>query len=148
METAAAVWDDPTVQPPSRATFTLWTSTHTSEAITMRVGIEPTRVHERGEPVSLRNPKSKLREETTWHLQSGLPETQPLADHLADLLDQIEPRLPVLTELLNEGCEFDWFCYLEAKSLGNMVRLDAALLGRLAGLGGAITFDIYNGDPD
>jgi hypothetical protein len=136
------------VQPPSRATFTLWSSTHTSEAVTQRFGIEPTRVHERGEPVCWRNPNSKLREETTWYLQSGIPETQPLADHLADLLDQMEPRRPILTSLLDEGCEFDWFCHLEAQSLGNMVRVDALLVGRLAALGGAITFDIYNGDPD
>ena len=140
-------WDTPTVQPPSKATFAIRSSTHTSQVITDRLDLAPTRVHDRGDPVSRRAPRTKHREESAWFLQSAIPETQPLAGHLASLLNQIEPRLSLLTVLLDEGCQLDWFCYMEAKPLGNMVHLDAALLARLAALGGPITFDIYDGDP-
>jgi len=140
-------WDTPTVQPPSKATLSLWSSTHTSQEITDRLGLTPTGVHDRGEPISRRNPKSKLRKDAGWLLRSGIPETEPLADHLADLLGQIEPRLTILAALLDDGCQLDWFCYLEAAPLGNLVSLDASLLGRLAAVRGSITLDIYDSDP-
>ena len=134
--------------PLTRATIILSSSTHTSRAITDRLGLTPTGIRDRGDPVSRRNPKSKLREGARWLLRSGISESQPLADHLAVLLDQIEPQLPVLNALLDEGCQLEWFCYLEARPLGNLVDLDAPLLARLAALGGSITFDIYNSEPD
>jgi hypothetical protein len=117
------------------------------EEITARFGIEPTRVTERGEPVSLRDPHSKLRDVTVWALESRIDELEPLASHLVSLLEQVEPMRPALVGLIDEGCELEWSCYLEARPLGSMTRLGARLVARLAGLGGDIVLDVYDSDP-
>ena len=149
------VCDDHRVQPRSKATLEPVEFHPALHAIAERLGIEPTQVAERGEPISRRNPATQFRDAIPrpgfgTRLSGrcrGRRRDQSLADHLVSLLDQIEAGLPALTALLDEGFKVDWFCDLEAKPLGNMVSLDAILLGRLRALGGCITLDIYDSQP-
>lgn len=130
------------------ATFTLYDDTLTGAEITRRLGLQPTRVHDRGDLISPRNPNSSLRQHTTWALTSALPDTEELIDHLSWLLDHVEPRLPAVRDLCQAGCAVRWVCFVTAKPTGNAVWLETETLSRIVAIGGALVLDLYDSEPD
>jgi hypothetical protein len=98
----------------SRATLNITSASLDSEAITDRLGIQPSQVIEPGTGQT----------ETTWSLEARADESQPLGDHLTDLLEEVDGRRTALDALISDGCQVELFCYLEGKPLGNLVTLD------------------------
>jgi hypothetical protein len=117
-----------------------------ADEITTALGSEPTRTAAKGEPMSPRNLKSALFKEHLWLLSSTIAKTKPLQDHISQLLEFIEQKLPVLKEL-GKNCEMDLFCgYSSGNGQGSFV-LEAELLKRITVLPIDIVFDIYSTPP-
>jgi len=62
----------------AHATFIVRDAELTGAEITGLLGLQPSWVSERGQPVSRRNPGGPVREHTTWALSSGLPDSEVL----------------------------------------------------------------------
>jgi len=62
------------------------------------MGSNPSRSIDKGQPVSGRNPQSRKSEESRWILDSALPDTTPLDEHVAALLAIVEKKAPVLAK--------------------------------------------------
>lgn len=71
-----------------------------------QLGVEPTYVHRKGER---RRPRSPAYKNDAWHLESGLPETEPLERHIEALWDVVKPRLEYLKSL-KRLYKVDVFC--------------------------------------
>jgi len=107
-------------------------------AVTQRLGIEPTHAHEAGE-----TRRNGLRfRHAMWSLSTKPDGAGPLSEHLARLLNRIEPKRAVLTEMAAEGFDMDWFCFVSVEGNGGVV-LEAGLLQRLAALPIDLDLDIY-----
>jgi hypothetical protein len=110
-----------------------------SSEVTARLGIQPTHTHEVGDA---RAGVGTPFREAMWSLSSEGVGHGPLAEHLAVLLDAVEPQQQVLTDLADEGYTLDWFCYVSVH--GNSgVSLPPELLRRLAALPVLLDLDIY-----
>jgi hypothetical protein len=86
----------------SRLTFIIQSESLTGDEISRRLGLRPTHVAERGDPIS-RRMTGAGRRLTTWELASPLNEDQEPAAHLARLLPIVEQRIPALRQV--EGAD-------------------------------------------
>jgi hypothetical protein len=114
------------------ASFRVISKTVTTTEMSRRLGLSPSRVNDLHRSV--------------WVLNSGLPSTEPLERHLAELLDVLEPIATTLSQLQQEGCRTDFFVGIgsetgSARSGG--ADLDAALLRRIAALGTDLGLNLY-----
>jgi len=101
------------------ASLRIVSKTITPAGITKTLGIEPTCVYAIGIPVHKSNPSSKiaqrcearsnLRQESSWILESGLDESEPLNLHISKLLLLIESKVERFKELLSV-CDIEIFC--------------------------------------
>ena len=87
-------------------------TTLTAAAVTRRLGIQPTRAFETGDPVSSRS--AATRDSPLWLLSSspGIEVGTELAEHLHRLLVILEPVTAPLWELVHAGYDANWFCYI------------------------------------
>jgi hypothetical protein len=131
------------------ATFRLFGSAAlTAAAVTRRLGIQPTRALEAGDPVSSRS--ARTRDSSAWLLSSSpSPEDgTELTGHLHQLLTILEPATAVLWELIREGCEANWFCYIASHATEHAAELDRLTLHRLLALPGDLWLDVCGDDTD
>jgi Domain of unknown function (DUF4279) len=77
-----------------------------------------------------------------WRLSTEAAGWGQLGDHLARLLDRIEPKKAIIEQLAHEGCAMDWFCFVSVEGQGGVV-LSVDLLRRLAALPIELGLDIY-----
>jgi hypothetical protein len=77
-----------------------------------------------------------------WFLESPLGENRNLNDHLAWLLDQLEPKIPVLNTL-SQSHRVDLFCGFSSGSGQGGFVLDSSTLARLGRLGVPLVLDLY-----
>jgi hypothetical protein len=141
-----AEWQNAGMPGRSKLTFVIQSETLHGEAIGRQLGLRPSDVAERGDPVSRRNPDGGRRRHTTWCLASGLADNAEPARHLESLLPLIEDRIPALRQIQGTGAEVSWLYFVTAKQTGNMFRFGPDLLSRLAAVGASLEFDIYDGD--
>jgi Domain of unknown function (DUF4279) len=115
------------------------------EAITQRLGIEPSSWQRRGGPMasSLRRPP-RLAEIDCWFLTTqGLMESRDSRRHIDWLLDQIEGKAVELRSLLDEGSRICIACYWAAASCGGGPTISPEQMRRLGALNIELWFDIY-----
>jgi hypothetical protein len=72
-----------------------------------------------------------------------LPDSEPLAEHLAWLLDRVSDKGRELQSLADDGYELDWFCLIGFEGGQGGVLLPADLLVRLASLPIELNLDLY-----
>jgi Domain of unknown function (DUF4279) len=132
----------------AHATFIVRDAELTGAEITGLLGLQPSWVSERGQPVSRRNPGSPVRQHTTWALSSGLPESEVLQSHLLALLDVVSPARAAISQLLQHGSDLCLSCMVTASPTGNLVEVEAETLSRIAHTGLALVLDVYDSDPD
>lgn len=109
--------------------------------ITRTLGIAPSSSHDVGQPRSHRDPRPWT--STHWALDSDLPDTRSLEDHLAHLCDEVEPHAAGLSRLARDGYDIDWFCFVDIENGQGGVSLSPALLQRLAALPVELDLDIH-----
>lgn len=117
--------------------------------ITRRLGISPTRSAEAGTPVGRRSPQ-RIRTQSIWQLSSSEDPTDgvELAQSLQKVLDQLTPVAPELWNLMHDGYEADWFCYVGSFAVEHAVELDRDTLTRVLALPGELLLDVYGKEPD
>src|SRR5262249_46325128 len=76
------------------------------EEISQRLGVQPTRLHRKGER---RGPRSPAYRDDAWQLQAPLPETEPLARPLQALWAVVRLQLEYL-KALKKRFRVDVFC--------------------------------------
>lgn len=113
----------------------------TTAAVSETLGLVPSLCHDIGEPRNARD--SRPWTALLWALDSDLPESAGLEEHLHRLCDLVGPRTAVLHELVGQGFQLDWFCFVDVEDGQGGVCLSAALLGRLAGIPADLDLDIY-----
>lgn len=84
----------------------------TAAAVTRRLDIQPTRAIEAGDPVSSRS--ASTRDSSMWLLNSsaGIEAGTELAEQLNRLLAILEPVTALLWDLVHDGYEANWLCYI------------------------------------
>jgi Domain of unknown function (DUF4279) len=114
----------------------------TAEAVTSRLGIQPSKSFEAGTPMNPRSPK--LRDSSAWLLQSSseIEAGVELEDQLARLLTILEPHADALWDLVRQGYRANWFCYVASNPAEHAVELNRELLGRLVHLPGDLWLDV------
>lgn len=125
------------------ATFRLFGEPpHTARAVTDILGLAPTRAHEAGDPVSRRSPA--VRGSSAWLLQSAnkAEDGVELSTQLHRLLQMLEPVAEQLWQLVQQGYEASWFCYISSSAMEHAVELDRDLLSRLLRLPGDLWLDV------
>jgi hypothetical protein len=109
--------------------------------ITDAIGLAPTSSHDICDPRSARDPRPW--QNLHWSLDSGLPDTAPLEEHLAALCDILEPHATALHQLRADGYVLDWFCLVGIDGTQGGVVLSPMLLQRLAPIPAELALDIY-----
>jgi hypothetical protein len=79
------------------------------EDISAKINFQPTRCHIKGEPYSKRNPKSRIRGENIWILESCLTDQDTLEATIDYFLSFLKEREDVIKSL-QEECVFDIYC--------------------------------------
>jgi uncharacterized protein DUF4279 len=109
------------------------------DAITLRVGSDPTRTTREGDPI----PKTKLRQKCSrWQLHSRLPRTAQLESHVSDVLDQLDAQEIAFREVSQQfggimglvGYFYDYYPGLV---------FEREIVERLAKYGLTVDFDFY-----
>jgi hypothetical protein len=120
----------------------------TSAGVTRRLGVQPTGVIEAGDPVSSRSASTHVR--SAWLLSSsaGVEDGTELAEHLHRLLAILEPVIAPLWELVHEGYEANWFCYIASHATEHAAELDRPTLRRLLALPGDLWLDVCGDGTD
>ena len=120
----------------------------TAAAVTLRLGVEPTWRAEAGDRVSSRSPH--VRDCSAWLLSSS-PEVEPgteLSEHLHRLLAILEPVAARLWELVREGYEANWFCFVASHAAEHAAELDRATMRRLLALPGDLWLQVCGDGTD
>lgn len=109
------------------------------DAITRRVGVNPTRTFREGDPIL----KSKLRQKCSrWQLHSRLPRTAPLESHISDVLDQLDAQEIAFREVSQQfGGIMELVGYFYEFYPGLV--FEKEIVERLAKYGLAVDFDFY-----
>jgi hypothetical protein len=131
------------------ATFRLFShAALTAAAVTRRLAIQPTRALEAGDPISSRS--ARTRDSSAWLLSSspGIEDGTELTGHLHRLLATLEPVTAPLWELVHEGYEANWFCYIASHATEHAAELDRATLQRLLALPGDLWLDVCDDGAD
>lgn len=131
------------------ATFRLTgNATLTAAAVTRRLGIQPARTFETGDPVSSRS--AAARDSSLWLLSSspGIETGTELTDHLHRLLAILEPVTAPLWELTRIGYDANWFCYIASHATEHATELDRQTMQRILALPGDLWLDVCGDDAD
>lgn len=131
------------------ATLRIYPGALDPDEVTLRLGVEPSLVQRRGEPLG--PGQRKLAALNAWFLSSEgeVVDSRDARRHLDWILDRLEGgRAGALAELRRGGAAVDLSCYwLSARSSGGPT-LSAPQMGRLAALGLDLWFDVYFHGPE
>jgi len=117
-----------------------------AQKITEALKTEPTSIRVKGELLSPRNPRSAVCEAHLWVLESGLDARSSIENHITQLVQFIEQKLPIL-EALMKDCNIDLFCGYSSGSSQGGIMLEANLMKRLAIIPIDLMIDIYASEP-
>ncbi|HEY4463451.1 MAG TPA: DUF4279 domain-containing protein [Streptosporangiaceae bacterium] len=133
----------------TRATFRLRGGDGlTAAAVTRRLGVQPTRTHEAGDPVSPRS--GHTRDSSLWLLTSspGVESGTELSEHLNRLLAILEPATRPLWELADAGYDANWYCWIASSAAEHAAELNRPTLQRLLALPGDLWLDVCGDGTD
>jgi hypothetical protein len=88
------------------------------------------------------NPNRKIRQESSWILESGLDESEPLNLHINKLLLSIESKVERFKELMSV-CDIEIFCGFSSENGQGGFVLDAELLKRMSIIPLDLVLDLY-----
>jgi hypothetical protein len=125
----------------SKAAFCIYGETLRPDEINRDLGLRATNSGLKGERQS-RFPKAKPLRTSLWILDSPLDEHLPLQDHLAWLLQALEPKLKVVSEIAKQYA-VKLLCGYSSEHGQGGCTFDAALIGRIARFGIPLVLDLY-----
>lgn len=74
-----------------RVYFSVYTKDIPPKNLTELIGLKPSKIHFKGEPLVKNNPKSYRHKENLWEVKSQLSSTADLGSHIANVLNQLRP---------------------------------------------------------
>jgi hypothetical protein len=115
------------------------------DQVTKSLGVTPSEAFRRGDPFG----RGGLRRRHGHRAlcSEGRVASNDLGEHIAWLLDLVEPASDALARLRSQGVDADVFCYLESRAQGGP-EFSPTLKGRLALLNLALGIDIYCAQDD
>jgi hypothetical protein len=93
---------------------------------------------------TVRRKSSLWRLNASDHIESGTE----LADQLGRLLDRLEPVSGAIWDLVREGYEADWYCWIASHATEHAVILDRVTSQRLLALPGELWLDVCGDGTD
>lgn len=108
--------------------------------ITQAIGLKPTNVVLKGEPLK----NGKLRQRSFWELHSSLPRSEVFQDaHLTNLMSKLLPKVEAITKV---GSRYvvGINCVGYYTNVNPGFHMSAELIKQCAQLGVSIDFDLYN----
>jgi hypothetical protein len=134
----------------TKASFRLWgdNARLTAEAVSHKLGLEPTRAAEAGDRGGRRS--DARRGESLWLLSSGRGAEVgvEVAEQLGRLLGVLEPVAGALWELVDAGYEANWYCWVESHATEHAVEIDRQLMQPLLALPGDLWLDVCGDGED
>jgi len=114
------------------------------DKITMALGIKPSFSHKKGDIIP-GMAKPYKRPSGLWGVDSPLPSNADVSSHLTAILNIIEPKLPQLKKIQQQGYGMDIAvgCIYDSNRQSETFTLPANLVQRLGKLGVEIYFTIY-----
>ena len=113
------------------ATLRIYGNIQDASVISMRLGLEPTRVCRRGEPVEGTSERMEL---DFWEMTAPVTKDRPLEDHLAWLKTRLIPRGTVLRDI-KTALSVDLFCEYRSNHGQGGFGLSPEALTWIVGLG-------------
>jgi hypothetical protein len=113
-----------------------------AKAVTARLGLEPSHVHEAGER---RGDRAAPYKHGHWILRSPLAESEVLETHLRWLLERLLPVRERILEIIetDERLRADFFCALFMKEVNEGLVLSPGTLEGIRALNAELDLDIY-----
>jgi len=109
--------------------------------VTDALGLPPTRSHRKGDAMP-RYPE-RTRPRGSWGLDSELPETATVEEHVAHLLDRIGASAPAIRRIVEDGAVGELYVSYFVPPGSATVLLHPDVLGRLNSLGLTLLLAIY-----
>ena len=115
-----------------RASIGIASKVVSAEEVTNILCLKPSSAHEKGTPVSKRNPHGKLRSMSLWILESDLENANYLEEHIEHLISIIESKESEFI-FLSKDCRIDIYCglFVEDKDEQGSFCLSSQMLKRL-----------------
>jgi hypothetical protein len=131
-----------------RAGFSIFSVILSPKQISDRLGLEPSRIHEKGQPRGARRKDRSISpsvvwKDYAWHLNCPLKRDHDLREHIIWLLDVLEPRAEILRSLVPDCTLIRFFCGFSSTNGQGGFGLDPVTLGRISRLGFNLIFDLY-----
>jgi len=126
----------------TKAAFRIYSETKNIEDICAKINTLPTVHHEKGEFLVKGNPKSKVRKENLWILDSVLSDQETLESHIGYFLSFLRENAKGIQELHAE-CEFDIFCSYSSENGQGGFTLKHETLKELAVYPVDLSIDLY-----
>jgi len=131
-----------------RAAFSIFSLTLTPHEVSERLGLQPSRTHEKGKPKGFRRKDGSISpsivwKDHAWHLNCPLKREQNLTDHIIWLLDALEPKAEVLRSLVPDCTLIRFFCGFSSGNGQGGFEVDPVTLGRISKLGFDLVLDLY-----
>ena len=120
--------------------------TTSADELTQKLGVQPSKIRVKGEFYN-----GKIRNwPTAWFLESAEKlESKDVRRHIDWVLEQVEHKPEVFTQLQGDGAEIHLSCFWGAATGQGGPMLDPQILKRMALLNIGIAFDIYfEGDDE
>lgn len=125
--------------------FRLIADTLDPVSVTKRLGLTPTNAYAKGEmsPQGVVTGTSYVRRTGMWRLESALPRTADLNDHIGSLLNHLEQRASTIHEYRSIGYTVEFLCGLLLEHGNESVDLTSAVMARVSAIGATVSLDIY-----
>lgn len=125
------------------AAFRIFSETISAEEISKRVNCQPTRCYAKGERCSKRNPRSSIREENLWILESGLTEQDTVEAHIVHFLSFLKENAEAIAEL-QPDCEFEVMCaFFSSEDVQADFTIDHKIIKELAAFPVILIVNLY-----
>jgi len=118
----------------------------THDDLTRLIGINPIKIHVKGERKNPKNPDSPLIKMNNWLINSGLDKYASFEDHLGALLNIIESKIEIFRSLCEKHyCEFvcAFFVYCDNGESTPWIHLDKRYNNLIKELNIEFDLDLY-----
>ena len=119
------------------ATLAITSSILTAQDITDILQIQPTKSHEKGTSINLKNPGQVIRDKSSWLLQSKLSRELPIQEKLEEISTLIETNL-IGFQTIEDRAEIEIYCSFFLKDKSDVFSLSSTIMRKIS----LITIDI------
>lgn len=124
------------------ASLAITSSTLTAQNITNHLKINPSVSHEIGTPLNPKNPGKKIRDTSSWILESKLNREEPLEEKINELFDIIQNSLDLFKQI-DQEIDMEIYCSFFLKQKSDVFSLPSTTIAKIGSLPVNIIVAIY-----